>query len=115
VSKKRGEVKRADGSSMRRISIYLTPELYKATKIHVAGLDANLSEWVAGLIEREVVSEQKVLAAMSESGGPMSHHSIVRATGCYPGRVTAALRRLVDDGRVIPVTTYHGRKYEVAP
>ncbi len=52
--KPRGLVARADGSAMRRLSIYVEPELYKRVKVHVAGLDLNLSEWVSALLEREL-------------------------------------------------------------
>ena len=52
--KPRGLVVRADGSAMRRLTVYVEPELYKRVKVHVAGLDSNLSEWVAALLEREL-------------------------------------------------------------
>jgi len=55
-NKPRGLVPRADGSAMRRLTTYVTPETYKRVKVHVAGLDLNLSEWVAALIERELGS-----------------------------------------------------------
>ncbi len=52
--KPRGLVPRADGSAMRRMTVYVRPELYKAARVHVAELDKNLSEWVAGLIEHQL-------------------------------------------------------------
>ena len=52
--KPHGLVQRADGSAMRRLTTYVTPETYKRVKIHVAGLDLNLTEWVGALIEREL-------------------------------------------------------------
>jgi len=52
--KPRGLVPRADGSAMRRMTVYVSPELYKAARVHVARLDQNLSEWVSGLIEQQL-------------------------------------------------------------
>jgi hypothetical protein len=49
-----GVVERADGSAARRLTVYLPVDLYRRVKLHAAGLDCNLSELVAGLLDREL-------------------------------------------------------------
>lgn len=50
----RGVSRRADGTERRRLSVYLTPELYKKAKLHAVDLEMSLSEWVAGLVQHEL-------------------------------------------------------------
>jgi hypothetical protein len=49
-----GLVERADGSAARRLTVYLPPDLYRRVKLHVAGLECNLSEFVAEMLDREL-------------------------------------------------------------
>lgn len=52
----RGISRRADGTERRRLSVYLTPSLYKKAKVHAVDLELSLSEWVAQLVQRELES-----------------------------------------------------------
>ncbi|MEZ4447249.1 MAG: hypothetical protein R3B72_49675 [Polyangiaceae bacterium] len=47
---------RSDGSEVRRLTIYLPPELYLECKVHAAGLDRSLSEWIGDLVRAELAN-----------------------------------------------------------
>ncbi|MBI4702982.1 MAG: hypothetical protein HY744_17840 [Deltaproteobacteria bacterium] len=49
-----GIVARVNGSTARRLTVYLPVDLYRRVKLHVAGLEGNLSEFVTALLDREI-------------------------------------------------------------
>ena len=40
--------------NLRMIHVRLTPETHRQLRVHVAGLDTSIQEWVASLIEKEL-------------------------------------------------------------
>jgi len=52
----RGVTVRADGSTARRLTVYVPPELYRRCKVRAAELDSSLSDWVGEVLARELAA-----------------------------------------------------------